>query len=413
MGRTLRDRFNFATNKQKTPVHAAIPGSSGDESKAVLRIYDPIDSWGEWFGLSAKEFGQALDALPPSVEEIELHVNSPGGEVHEGLAILNQLRQHKASVTVVIDGLAASAASFIAMGADRVLISPNAEVMIHNAWMLAMGDSGDMRKAADDLERLNTNLARIYQGKAGGDVEDWLEAMRVESWYSDEEAVAAGLADAILSADEPEEPAAEARFNLGVFAHAGRADAPSPYIPRAAAAAAGPRPAEQSVTPTHEGDDDMSNLIKGLRNRIGIADDAELTDDQLLAAVDEALAERAEETPAAATRALPEGSEIVDSEVLARLQSEAEDGRTARAEQAAARREKAVDDAIKAGKFGPARRESWLNRLERDEEGGLADLEALTPGLVPMSQVGDAGEELDADEAAYARVYGNTQKKEA
>lgn len=413
MGRTLRDRFNFASNKQKTPVRAELPRSTGDESKAVLRIYDPIDSWGEWFGLSAKEFGQALDSLPASVDEIELHINSPGGEVHEGLAILNQLRQHKASVTVVIDGLAASAASFIAMGADRVLIAPNAEVMIHRAWGLAVGDSDDMQKMADDLERLNTNLARIYQSKAGGDVEDWLEAMRIESWYSDEEAVAAGLADAILAEDEPEEQAAEARFNLGVFAHAGRADAPSPYIPRAAAAAAGPRPAEQSVTPTHEGDDTMSNLIKGLRNRIGIADDVELTDDQLLAAVDEALAERADETPAAAARDLPEGSEIVDSEVLAQLQRDAEDGRTARAEQAAARREQVVDDAIKAGKFGPARRDAWLNRLERDEEGGLADLEALTPGLVPVSQIGDAGDELDADEAAYARVYGNTQKKEA
>lgn len=157
----------------------------------------------------------------------------------------------------------------------------------------------------------------------------------------------------------------------------------------------------------------MSNLIKGLRNRIGIAADVELTDDQLLAAVDEALAERADENPAAAARDLPEGSEIVDSEVLAQLQRDAEDGRTARAEQAAARREQVVDDAIKAGKFGPARRDAWLNRLERDEEGGLADLEALTPGLVPVSQVGDAGDELDADEAAYARVFGNTQKKEA
>lgn len=413
MGRTLRDRFNFATNKQKTPIRAEVPSSTGDESKAVLRIYDPIDSWGEFWGLSAKEFGRALDALPTSVEEIELHVNSPGGEVHEGLAILNQLRQHQASVTVVIDGLAASAASFIAMGADRVLIAPNAEVMIHNAWMIALGDSGDMRKAADDLERLNTNLARIYQGKAGGDVADWLEAMRVESWYSDEEAVAAGLADAILSDDEPEEPTAEARFNLGVFAHAGRADAPSPYIPRAAAAAAGPRPAELSVTPTHEGDDDMSNLIKGLRNRIGIADDAELTDDQLLAAVDEALAERAEPSPAAAAptpRDLPEGSEIVDSEVLAALRADAEAGRTARAEQDTARREQIVDDAIKAGKFGPARRASWLNALEVDEAGATADLERLTPGLIPVDQIGDAGS-VDADEALYNRAFGAPTKE--
>lgn len=413
MGRTLRDRFNLATNKQKTPVRAEIPGARGDESKAVLRIYDPIDSWGDVWGLSAREFGAALDELPDSVSEIELHINSPGGEVHEGLAILNQLRQHQASVTVVIDGLAASAASFIAMAADRVLIAPNAEVMIHNAWGVAMGDSDDMRKVADDLGRLNANLARIYQSKAGGDVADWLEAMRIESWYSDEEAVAAGLADAILSDEEPEESAVEARFNLRVFAHAGRAQAPSPYIPRAAPAAAGLRPAEQSVTPTHEGDDAMSNLTQGLRDRLGIAADAELDDDQLLAAVDEALEERAEPAPeaaAATARNLPEGTEVIDSETLAQLRAQAEEGAAARAEQDKQRRAEKVDAAIKAGKFGPARRESWLNALEIDEDGATADLERLTPGLIPMAQIGDAGQP-DADEDLYNRAFGATTKE--
>ena len=363
MGRTLRDRFNFATNKTKTPIFAELPTTTGDDHRAVMRIYDPIDDWGEWFGLSAKEFGAALDQLPDSVDEIELHINSPGGVVHEGLAILNQLRQHKATVTVVVDGIAASAASFIAMGADKVLMAPNSELMIHNAWAIALGDTDDLRKAADDLGRINTNLARIYQSKAGGDVDDWLEAMRIESWYSDEEAVAAGLADAILR-DEPEDTSAEAHFNLQVFAHAGRANAPSPYMPRTAPAAA-VRPAELSVTPEKEGTD-MSDLIKGLRNRIGIADDAELDDTQVLAALDEALAERAEPAAEPQARELPEGTEVIDSEALAQLRAEAEDGRSARAERDQARRAEIVDNAIKAGKFGPARRDAWLNALEVD-----------------------------------------------
>lgn len=412
MTRTLRDRFNFAKNKQKTPVLASIPENTGDEHRAVMRIYDPIDDWGDWFGLSAKEFGQALDQLPDSVDEIELHINSPGGIVHEGLAILNQLRQHKASVTVIVDGLAASAASFIAMGADKVLMAPNAELMVHNAWSFALGDTNDLRKAADDLLRINTNLARVYQSKAGGDVDDWLEAMRVETWYSDEEAVTAGLADAILR-DEPDELDAAASFDLRVFAHAGRAHAPSPYIPRTASAAAGPRPAELSVTPEKEGPD-MSDLIKGLRNRLGIAEAAELDNDQLLAAVDEALAERAESAPeASAARELPEGTEVIDSEVLAQLRTEAEDGRAARAEQDQARREQIVDDAIRAGKLGPARRAAWLDALEVDEAGAVADLERLTPGLIPMDQLGDAGDSVDGDEAAYNRIYGKTDKKES
>lgn len=414
MGRTLRDRFNFAQNKIKTPVLAAVPAASGDDRRAVMRIYDPIDNWGEWFGLSAKEFGQALDQLPDTVDEIELHINSPGGEVHEGLAILNQLRQHKASVTVVVDGIAASAASFIAMGANKVLMAPNAEMMIHNAWGLALGDTDDLRKAADDLGRINNNLARIYQGKAGGEVDDWLEAMRVETWYSDDEAVAAGLADAILRDETPEAALdAAASFNLRVFAHAGRADAPAPYIPRVAHASAGPRPTDSSVVPEKKGTD-MSELINGLRDRLGIPADADLNDDQLLAAVDEALAERAEptsETPAPQERDLPEGAEVVDSEVLAQLRAEAENGRAARAELDAARRNRIVDDAIRAGKFGPSRRDAWLNALEVDEAGAIADLERLTPGLVPVVQAGDAGDTVDGDEATYARIYGTNTKE--
>lgn len=414
MGRALRDRFNFAQNKIKTPVLAAVPAASGDDRRAVMRIYDPIDNWGEWFGLSAKEFGQALDQLPDTVDEIELHINSPGGEVHEGLAILNQLRQHRATVTAVVDGIAASAASFIAMGADRVLMAPNAELMIHNAWGLALGDTDDLRKAADDLGRINLNLARIYQGKAGGEVDDWLEAMRVETWYSDDEAVVAGLADAILRDETPEAALdAAASFNLRVFAHAGRADAPAPYIPRVAHASAGPRPTNPSVVPEKKGTD-MSELINGLRDRLGIPADADLNDDQLLAAVDEALAKRAEspsEHPAPQERDLPEGAEVIDSEVLAQLRAEAENGRAARAELDAARRSQIVDDAIRAGKFGPSRRDAWLNALEVDEAGAIADLERLTPGLVPVVQAGDAGDTIDGDDATYARVYGTNTKE--
>ncbi|GAA1714524.1 head maturation protease, ClpP-related [Brachybacterium phenoliresistens] len=403
MPRPLRDRFNLAPGKQKTPVLASVPTATegADAGTAVMRIYDPIDSWGEWFGLSAKEFGAALDSLPDDVEHIELHLNSPGGEVHEGLAILNQLRQHKASVTVVVDGLAASAASFIAMGADKVLVAPNAELMIHNAWAVAIGDTDDLRKAADDLSRINTNLARIYQGRAGGTVDDWLEAMAVETWYSDEEAVAAGLADAIL--DQEPETTAEARFNLGVFAHAGRAAAPSPYIPRGAAAAV--PPAEPAVTTTQEGFD-MPNLTQELRNRLGIAENAQLNETELLAALDEALEERAEPAPAAASAQLPEGVTLIDEQQLADLKAAAEDGRAARAQQTADRRRGIVNAAIKDGKIPPARAEHWLAQLEADEEGALAVLNSLHANTIPVAPLGEsAGEGTTAEDAAYAAVF--------
>lgn len=401
----IKDRFNFAGGKQKTVIRAEVPTVHGDDKHVVLRIYDPIDSFGDMWGISAREFGAALDALPDGVEHIELHINSPGGEVHEGLAILNQIRQHPARVTVIIDGLAASAASFIAMGADEVLMAPNAEMMIHNAWGAAFGDSVEMERMAADLNRLNSNLASIYQGKAGGVIDDWLEAMRVETWYSDREAVAAGLADGILAAPDADE-AVRARFDLRVFAHAGRAAAPAPYIPRAIDMGAGRGPAGP-VNVEKKGTDNMSELIDGLRERLGIPDDAELDTKQLLDAVDEALEERAEPSDlVTCSRELPEGTEIVDSSVLAQLRADAEDGRLARAEQVKARREKIVEDAIKAGKFGPARRDAWLNALEIDEAGALSDLEQLSPGLIPVKQIGNAGETADGDEALYNRAWG-------
>lgn len=375
-------------------------GESHEDNSADLYIYDAIDSW---FGVSAETLVQDLAGL--DVQQLNVFINSPGGSVFDGLAILNALRRHKAHVTVTVDGLAASAASFIAMGGDEIVMSRNAEMMVHDASGLCIGNAGDMATMADDLTRISDNLASIYAERAGGDVKAWRDVMLAETWYTAQEAVDAGLADRVDSGKDGEK--AKAKFDLGVFAHAGRADAPSPYIPRPAPAAA-VRPAELSVTPEKEGTD-MSDLIKGLRNRIGIAEDAELNDTQVLAALDEALAERAEPQEPAA-RELPEGTEVIDSAALEELRAEAEAGRAARAEQDTARRAQIVDDAIKAGKFGPARRDAWLNALEVDEAGATADLDRLTAGLVPVAQIGDAGDAVDGDDELYNRAFGAPQK---
>src|SRR5699024_6271935 len=116
-----------------------------DDGVATMRLYDPIDSWGGDWGVSAKEFADALGALPADTSEIRLHINSPGGMVYEAIAILNQLRSHKARVVAVVDGLAASAASFIAAGADEVIMGRNTEMMVHDAWNFCIGNAADMR----------------------------------------------------------------------------------------------------------------------------------------------------------------------------------------------------------------------------------------------------------------------------
>ena len=198
---------------------------------ATMRLYDPIDNWGGGWGVSAKEFAQALATLPADTHTIQLHINSPGGMVFEGVAILNQLRQHSAKVVAVVDGLAASAASFIACGSDELQMAPNSQMMIHDAYGLEIGDAATMRKYADLLDRLSDNIAAVYAMKTGGSVEEWRSAMLAESWYSPAEALAAGLADLIVGQQEDDgaEDAA-ASFDLSTFKYSGRDQSPAPLI---------------------------------------------------------------------------------------------------------------------------------------------------------------------------------------
>jgi ATP-dependent Clp endopeptidase proteolytic subunit ClpP len=213
---------------QRTPLLASVDEPVVDESgAAMIRLYDPIDSWGGEWGVSAKEFTLALDQLSDA-KRITMHINSPGGEVYEGIAILNALRRHPAEVTAVVDGLAASAASFIAAGADHVVMGRNTQLMIHDAWGICMGAAVDMQDMANRLDQLSNNIASVYQAKAGGSVEDWRGAMLAESWYNADEAVAAGLADRVegVPDDQPLDV-----FDLSVFRHQGRADAPDPIVP--------------------------------------------------------------------------------------------------------------------------------------------------------------------------------------
>lgn len=213
------------TPEARTPVVDMADVVSAEDGVATMRLYDPIDSWGGEWGVSAKEFAQALDSLPDDTAEIRLHINSPGGEVYEGLAILNLLRNHRARVVAVIDGLAASAASFIASGADEVVMGRNTQLMIHDAWGLCVGAAIDMRDMADRLDKISDNIASVYAAKAGGTTADWRGSMLAETWYDADEAVAAGLADRVEGEADAD---ARNRFDLSIFAHAGREDAPPP-----------------------------------------------------------------------------------------------------------------------------------------------------------------------------------------
>lgn len=199
---------------------------------AVVFIYDEIG----FFGVDASLFVRDLRAINAS--EITVHINSPGGDVFDGIAIHNALRDHPAEVTTVVDALAASIASVIAMAGDRIVMAQHSTMMIHEAFGFALGDAADMRRQADFLDRSSDTLANIYAGRAGGAASEWRALMDAETWFSDTEAVEAGLADAVAG-DAADAPAA-AIFDLSIFRHAPGAkhsepelesDDPPPVLP--------------------------------------------------------------------------------------------------------------------------------------------------------------------------------------
>lgn len=165
------------------------------KDSADVYIYEPIGRsfWSD--GVTAKQFVKDLNAL--DVKTINLHINSPGGSVFEAMAIYNALKEHPANVITNIDGVAASAATFVALAGDTVVMAENAMYMIHNPWSALAGSAKDLRKEADVLDKLRDSMVNIYMSKFNGSEEELLAALDAETWYSAEEAAAAGFIDVI------------------------------------------------------------------------------------------------------------------------------------------------------------------------------------------------------------------------
>jgi ATP-dependent protease ClpP protease subunit len=212
------------------------------EDEAELLLFDEV---GGWFGVYADEFVEQLNAITAS--RLTVRVNSPGGSVFQGVAIANALRAHPATVTVRVEGLAASIASVIALAGDRLIMAPNSMFMIHDASGGCWGQASDMEKMAEILDKISDNLADAYAAKAGGTRADWRALMLAETWYTADEAVEAGLADELMVPPKPDEGPDDATtrmaaaWDLSVFRYAGRAAAPPPSPPES-------NPGEQATT---------------------------------------------------------------------------------------------------------------------------------------------------------------------
>ena len=349
---------------------------------ADVLIYDAIgaDPWGD--GISPKELAAQIADL--DVDQLNVYINSPGGAAWDGLAIMNTLRRHRATVNVTIDALAASAASVIAMAGDHVTMNRGAELMIHDASGFAMGNAATMRETADVLDKLSDSYADAYAARAGGDRATWREVMQAETWFTAEEAVAAGLADEWVDA-----PSTEAHFDRSGFRYKARAAAPAPVITH-------PLPASEpgDHTTTNRKEIAMSDaLTEGLRQRLGLAD-SDVDDSTILATLDDRLAA----TASAEAPTIPAGTALIDETILAELRADAAAGREAKATLESDRRDAIVDKAIAEGRIAPASRSSWRDMCDVDEEGTKKLLASLEPNTIPVEEIGIGLNPQDLDE---------------
>jgi ATP-dependent protease ClpP protease subunit len=393
-------------------------GTPAGGSAATVDIFDVIDSWGGWFGISAGEVDAAL-AQAGDVDTLYVRINSPGGEALEGVAIGNLLRAHKATVHVTVYGLAASAASAVAMAGDTIAAGPGSMMMIHDASNIAWGDAAELRAEAAILDTLSDGYAALYAAKAGGTAAEWRARMQATTWYTAEQAVTAGLADRVGLDPAPAVTAPETDLDEELAelveavtaqdnARAARAVARAvrrfdlAMLPNAPAALlATETPAAEPVAPStnpEEADPMSDTLLDGLRKQLGLPDDAD--EATVLAANAEALAERAD-PPAepAAEPVIPAGMQLVSDTLLNELKAGAQAGIAARQKQQAEERDAAIAKAFSDGKISADSRADWAKAWDLRPEQTAKELDSLGVRF-PVAKVpaGYAGSEDDAGE---------------
>jgi len=365
------------------------------KDSADIYIYDEIG----YFGISASAFIRELQGLGEL--PLNVYINSPGGEVFDGIAIYEALGRHEGLVNVVVDALAASIASVIAQAGDQRTMAKAATMMIHEPWGLAIGDSEEMAKMGGMLDLIGDQVAGIYARHAGGTVEEWRTRMAEETWYKADEAVAAGLADMVAG---PSQNAYAGRvFNLAKFNKVPEWVSQETIDPTG-------KPGEK---PEKEEDDMDEKLI---RQALGIDDEGDI-----LAAVSGLHTEIAtlkaslkDQDPPGKDENRTLKRELAESQMkFVQLETEKDrkiielqDGlRVAQAQHR-------VDAAIQAGRVTPAQREMVLKIALRESED---DFSTFVKGLpsVDFTEHGGAGGGDYADyeptpqEIAIAKQMGN------
>ena len=226
----MASRLNklLADNRKAAARKFEVLAKQGSD-EAEIFLYDAIVSSQEeadWYGGVAPEaFVKAVRGIEAGT--IHLRINSPGGSVFAARAMEQALREHKARIVVHIDGIAASAATFIAMAGDEIVMNKGAMFMIHKAWTWMAGNADDLAKEAGLLAKIDGTLAQTYADRTGKDVATITGWMADETWFTADEAVEYGFADKLAETE------AMAEWNLSAYAHApampaARHDDPAP-----------------------------------------------------------------------------------------------------------------------------------------------------------------------------------------
>ncbi|MBH5296204.1 head maturation protease, ClpP-related [Corynebacterium ulcerans] len=381
-----------------------------------IDIFDDIGGWGITSSLFASWLKEAGGA------PVEVHINSYGGDVFEGIAIMNALRDYEAEVTVIVDGIAASAASYIAVGgADLLIMQESASLMVHDAWADVSGNSAEIRKQAEELERMSDVIAQIYADKSGTPVEEWREAMAEDAYFSAEEAVLVGLADEIRAGARVANGTRTRMFNAMRFAS--RDQAPEPALVRRARAK------------KEEGK--AVGFLNGLAKELNVEGREDELKASLLAFMNslskeapqeaEAVEESVEEAPAEeeSKEESPEAEESVEEDTPAdESQADSDSVLVPRAvyedllaahekagEMVAAERERALVDEVDAwiaeGRFSAARRAEAITAMSKDADMARASWGKLPKGSVNRKEAGYGGQRETAK--AFASPFSSVK----
>lgn len=209
-------------------------------TEATVYLYDYVTSDSYWGGVSAIDFAKALMAI--DAETIHLRIDSPGGEIFAAQSMTQAIREHPANIIAHIDGVAASAASWIALAADEVVINPGAFIMIHQAQGMAYGNSADLRGTADLLDKLDAVLVAGYARETKQTAEQITDWMAAETWFNADEAVKYGFADRIADAGSASN--SHSTWNLSAYDQPPKAATQSP-APAETAPAPAPVPSAE------------------------------------------------------------------------------------------------------------------------------------------------------------------------